>query len=262
MTRAVRAEWTKLRTVRSTAWLVLACAGCTVAAGALMLATLHTEHCPPAPPGCDEDTARLSLAGAYLGQAAAVVLGVLAVSTEYSTRMIRTTLAACPRRPVVLAAKVAVVTVVALAAGALGVLGSLGAGRVILPGNGFTAAAGYPPLSLADGSTLRAATGTVLYLGLVALLSLGVGLALRDTATSLITVLGLLFVSPILGGVIDNAVWRERVMTFSPTAALTIQVTKRLDGMPIGPWQGMGVLAAYAGAALLIGGVLFKLRDA
>jgi hypothetical protein len=72
--------------------------------------------------------------------------------------LIHTTLAAMPRRSVVLAAKA--------------VLGSLLAGRLILPGNGFTVAHGYPPLSLADGPTLRAATGSVLYLALVALLSL------------------------------------------------------------------------------------------
>jgi ABC-2 type transport system permease protein len=88
--------------------------------------------------------------------------------------------------------KAAVVTATVLAAGAVGVVGSLTAGRALLPGNGFTDANGYPPLSLTDGPTLRAALGTVLYLGLVALLSLGVGMILRDTAGA-----ALLFIEPV-----------------------------------------------------------------
>lgn len=263
MRRAVHAEWTKLRTVRSTAWLAAALVGCTVLVSAMVVLMLNTAHCSPDPRACDEDTTRLSLAGAYLGQVAVVVLAVLAVSSEYSTRMIRTTLAADPRRPLVLAAKVAVVIAVVVGFGTLGVLGSLAAGRAILPGNGFTVATGHPLPSLTDGPTLRAAAGTVLYLGLIALLSFGVGTALRDTATSLVTVLGLLFVSPMLAAFISNEVWRERVLKFSPmTAGLAIQATKRLDRLPIGPWPGLGVLAAYAAAAMIVGMVLFKLRDA
>ena len=69
------------------------------------------------------------------------------------------------------------------------------AGRLILPGHGFTATRGYPPLSLADGPVLRAACGSVLYLALIALLSLGVATAVRDSAVAIGLVLGLLYCS-------------------------------------------------------------------
>ena len=94
------------------------------------------------------------------------MLAVQAMSSEYGTGTIGSTLAASPSRRLVLLAEAAAVTTVALVAGVLGVLGSLVAGRAILPGNGSTSANGYEPLSLADGPTLRAAVGTVLYLAL------------------------------------------------------------------------------------------------
>lgn len=262
MTRAIRAEWTKLRTVRGTGWLPLALVGGTVTLSTLIVLTLDAQHCP-VPSGCDEDIARLSLAGVYLGQIAAVVLAVLAVTGEYGSGTIHATLAATPRRGTVLAAKLAVVTVTALGAGALGVLGSFAAGRLILPGHGFIRSNGYPPLSLADAATLRATAGTVLYLGLIAVLSLGIGLAVRDTAVSLMAVLGLLYVLPVVASLVNDEVWRERILKVAPMAAgLTIQTTKRLDTLPLTPWQGLGVLAAYAAAAMLFGGLLFRLRDA
>ena len=109
---------------------------------------------------------------------------MLAVTGEYSTGMIRVTLAAVPRRGTVLAAKAVIVTGLVLAAGTVAVLASMLAGRLILPGRGLTPAHGYPPLSLA-GPDLRAAAGSVLYLGLIALLALGVAAAIRDSAVAI-----------------------------------------------------------------------------
>lgn len=258
---ALRAEWTKLRTLPSTAWLLAALALGTVLLGAAMTAAVDTSHCPT-PSGCQEDLPRLSLGGVRIGQVAAVVLATLAIGGEHGTGLIRTTLAATPRRTVVLLAKAAVLAAAVGAAGTLGVLGSLAAGRAILPGNGFDAAHGYPPLSLADGATLRAAAGTVLYLVLVALLALGVGAALRDTAGSLTAVLGLLLLSPVVAELVGDPGWSERIKKLTPMpAGLSIQATTGLDRLPIGPWPGIGVLAAYAGAALLLGGRLLAVRD-
>ncbi len=120
------------------------------------------------------DPAKLSLTGIQAGQAFVAILAVLVISNEYSTGMIRVTLTAMPRRLTVLAAKAALVGGLVLAAGAVAVLASVLAGRLILPGRGFTAAHGYQLLSLGDGPVLRAACGSVLYLALIALLSLGV----------------------------------------------------------------------------------------
>lgn len=262
MRRAVHAEWTKLRTVPSTWWLVLAAVAVTVAVSAGAAASVDVSLCP-SPRECFEDTTRLTLTGVVLGQAAVAVFAVLAVTNEYGTRMIQTTLAAVPHRVTVVLTKAGVVTGTVLAAGTLGVAGSLLAGRVILPGNGFTPANGYPPLSLADGPTLRAAAGSVLYLGLIALLSLGIGTIARDTAGATITVLTLLYAVPIATALVSDPLWSERLHRVGPTTAgLAIQATTGLERLPIGPWAGLGVLAAYAAAAVLLGAWLFAVRDA
>ena len=109
--QALHAEWTKLRTVAGTGWLLLTAIVLTVGASAV---TAEVVKCPAS---CSADPTKVSLTGVMLGQAAVAILAVLAVSSEYSTGMIRTTLTAMPRRAVALAAKAAVVTGVVLAAG-------------------------------------------------------------------------------------------------------------------------------------------------
>ncbi len=255
---ALHAEWTKLRTVPSTGWLLLTVIVLTV--GASALATV-VEKCPAS---CGEDSTKLSLTGVLLGQAAVAVLAVLVMSGEYSSGMIRITLTAVPRRVTALAAKAVVLTGAVLTAGAVSVLGSVLAGRFILPGNGFTKANGVLPLSLGDGPTLRAAAGSVLYLGLIALFSLGLATALRDSGASIAVMLGLLYIVPLLTdlGTLDSR-WERRLQQWGPmTAGLAIQATKNLRNLPIGPWPGLGVLAAWAAGALLLGGLLLRLRDA
>lgn len=258
MRQAVHAEWTKLRTEPGTGWLLLACVALTAALSATAAAAVT---CPTT--GCDQDPARISLTGIDLGQAVVVVLAVRAVSGEYSTGMIRVTLAAVPRRITVLAAKAAVVTAVVLAAGTIAVLASLLAGRLLLAGHGFSAANADPPLSLANGLVLRAAGGSVLYLALIALLALGVAAAVRDAATAIGVVLGLLYVFPVMAAVVADPDWRQQLQQFAPmTAGLAIQATTDLRSPPVDPWLGLGVLAAWAVAALMAGGLLLWLRDA
>jgi ABC-2 type transport system permease protein len=177
--------------------------------------------------------------------------------------MIRVTLAAVPRRLAMLAAKATVVAGVTAAAGILSVAGSLLAGWRILPGNGFVGAHAVLPLSLGDGPLLRAAAGSVLYLVLIALLSLGAATALRDAGAAIPVVLGLLYVVPVLGFVILDPQWQHRIQRWAPTdAGLAIQATRQLGKLPIGPWAGLGVLAAWAAAALLAGTLVLRLRDA
>jgi len=259
--RALHAEWTKLRTLPANAWLAAATAVLTVAAGAAATATVDTANCP-SPAACFEDTTKLSLTGVWLGQVIVAVLAVGMVGGEYGTGLIRATFAATPRRQVVLATKAAVLCATVAVAGTLGVLGSLLAGRFLLPGNGFSAANGYPPLSLADPATLRAAAGTVLYLMLVGLLALGVTTVVRGSAGALTTVLSLLFLAPALAQMVTDPVWHDRVVRLAPTTAgLAIQATRDLGRLPIAPWAGLGVLAAWAAAALLAAGVLLAARD-
>ena len=256
---ALHAEWTKLRTVAGPAWLLAATVVLTVAISAAATAAVRC----PSGIACPVDTTKLSLTGIEFGQAVVAILAVLVISGEYSTGMIRTTLVAMPRRSAVLAAKAVIVGGLVLAAGTFAVGGSLLAGRILLPGHGFTAARGFPLLSLAHGPTLRAAAGSVLYLALIALLSLGIATAVRDSAAAIGVVLGLFYLSPIVVAVVSSPHWKDRIERYAPmNAGLTIQDTTGLRGLAISPWGGLGVLAAWAAAALLAGGLLLRLRDA
>ena len=258
MRQALHAEWTKLRTVAGTSWLLLAVIALTAGVSAAAAAAVT---CPTA--GCAVDPAKVSLTGIQLGQAVVAILAVLAIGGEYGAGMIHVTFVAMPRRTTVLAAKAAVVSSVVLVAGTVAVLASVLAGRLILPGNGFTTAHGYQPLSLGDGPVLRAAAGSVLYLALIALLSLGVATAVRDSAAAIGVVLGLLYLFPIVATVVADPHWYRHLQQVGPmTAGLAVQATVNLRGLPIGPWAGLGVLAAWAAAALLTGGLLLRLRDA
>ena len=257
MSGAMRAEWTKLRTTGGPVWLLLGAVALTVALSVLVTAQVT---CPAA--GCTGDPTRLSLTGIQLGQVVVVVLAVLVMGGEYSTGMIRTTLAGVPRRERVLVAKAVTVAVPVLCAGTVAVLGCVLAGRLLLPGRGFTAAHGQPVVSLAAGPTLRAAAGSVLYLALIALLSLGIATLLRDTGATVGLVLALLYLSPILIQVITDTRWQRRLERWTPKAGLNIQATTGLHSLPIAPWPGLGVLALWSAGALLAGMVALRLRDA
>ncbi len=255
---AVHAEWTKLRTLPGTAWLPVAIAALTVAVGVMADAV---ARCPSA--GCHLDPAKTSLTGIYLSEAVVVILATGSITGEYSTGMFRVTLTAMPRRVGVLVGKAIALTGPVLAAGAVGVLGSVLAGRFILPGNGFTPAHGYAALSLGAGPVLRAAGGSVLYLALIGLLSLGIAAIVRDTAAAIGAVLGLLYIFPIIATVVSVHSWQRHLEQVAPmTAGLAIQDTTGLASAPISPWAGLGVLAAWAAGALVLGGLSLRLRDA
>ncbi|HTU08210.1 MAG TPA: ABC transporter permease, partial [Trebonia sp.] len=216
-----------------------------------------------APTATGADPAKISLSGVYLGQVIVALLAVLAVGGEYGTGMIRVTLAATPRRLIVLAAKTVVVTGWALAAALAGVLGSLLAGRLILPGHGLSVANGYVVPSLLNGPDLRAFCGSVLYLVLIALLALGVTTAVRDSGVAIGLVLSLLFLFTIVAAVIPNQDMARHLQQIAPmTAGLEIQATEGLSTLPLTPWQGLGVLALWAAGALILGGLVLRLRDA
>jgi len=259
MIRSLHAEWTKVRTVAGPGALLLAAAALTAAIG--VAAANAASGCPGR--GCQVDPAKVSLTGIYLSQAVVAIIAVTAVSGEYSTGMIRLTLAATPRRWRVLAAKAAVVGTATLVTGAVAVLASVLAGSVLLARHGIDAAHGYEVLSLGHGPVLRAAAGSVLYLGLVALLGLGVAAMVRDSAVAIGTVLGLLYLFPIVASFVGDPAWHRHLDQASPmTAGLYIQATTNLRALPLTPWQGLGVLAAWAAGALLAGGLLLRFRDA
>jgi ABC-2 type transport system permease protein len=248
----------QLRTVASPLWLLFGMIAATLAlsAGATSVVTCTSA-------GCGGDMTKLSLIGVMLGQALVAILAVLVISGEYSSGMIRTTLTAMPHRATVFAAKAITLTGVVAVAGTTAVLGSLLAGRLLLPRHGFTAARGHPALSLADGPTLRATAGSILYLTLIALLSLGIAAIVRDSATSIGVILGLLYLLPIISQVIGNPHWQRLLQQIGPVSAgLAIQATTDLHSLPLSPWAGLGVTAGWAAAALVAGGLLIRIRDA
>jgi ABC-2 type transport system permease protein len=257
MRYAGRAEWTKLRTDPSNAWLLFGAVVLTLAVGA---AVAMTSRCDAL--GCGEDATKLSLTGVMVGQVVVAIVAVLMVGNEYSTGMMQSTVAAVPRRLTVLFSKAAVLSGVIVAAGAVAVVGSLLIGGMVQPGRGFTEAHGYEAMSLADSATLRAAAGSVLYLALIGLLSLGIALIVRSSATAIGIVLGLLFFFPILTQVITDPDWQRLLQQIAPmTAGLSVQTTIGIDRLPIGPWEGLGVVALWATGALAVGGAMLRLRD-
>ncbi|MFF4398748.1 ABC transporter permease [Streptomyces sp. NPDC001480] len=248
---AVRAEWTKLRSTPGPAWLLLATATVTVALGAAVSAIATCPHA-----GCGIDAPRLVLSGVYLGQAPVAVLAVLTVSGEYSTALIRTTLTAVPSRPTALAAKAVVLTVTVAAVGSLTLLASLVVAGTVMPPHG------YPRLSLGDGPVLRAGAGSVAYLVLIAVLSLGVAAVVRDSAAAIGTVLGLLYLPPVLTRTVTDPHLHRLLEQVAPmSAGLAVQATTDLRQLPIGPWAGLGVLAAWSAGTLLAGTMLLRMRD-
>ncbi len=227
----------------------------TAGLSALVTATIHVSG------QSGEDPTKISLTGVDLGQAIVAMFGVLVISEEYGTRMIRTTLVAIPRRMTMLATKAMNLIVLTALASILGVGGSVLAGRLFLSHAGLGPANGYPLISLGNAPTFRAAAGSAIYLVLIALLALGIATAIRDTAVSIGVVLALLFLFPILEATVHGT-WQRHLEQIAPmTAGMSIQSTTGLSSLPIGPWAGLGVLAGWSAASLLIGGCALKVRN-
>jgi ABC-2 type transport system permease protein len=259
----LHAEWLKLRTARSTPWTVIAIVALTVGLSAFVCSAVDTQGGYPGASGLDEDVVLNSLSGVVLGQVAAVALGVLAMTSEYTTGLIRTTFTVFPHRRTVLTAKAMIVTAYAVIVGLIASVAAFLVGQPILHGNGFVYANGYPPATLTDPDTVRAVVGSAVYLGLLALLGLGVGTIVRHTAGAMTTVLGLLFIPYMVALSMPDGV-REPLQKIAPmTAGLAIQRTVlRADSVPIGEWAGLGVLAIWAAAALLGAFWVIGRRDA
>jgi ABC-2 type transport system permease protein len=259
--QALHAEWIKLRSVRSTVWSLVAGFGLMLALTALVCASSTTTGGSPGHPG-DNDIVRDSLAGVWLGQIPFVLLAVLAIATEYSTGMIRTTFAANPRRWATVTSKSALVGALVLLTALLASAASFALGQSLLRGNGFNYEGGYDPVSLSDGPALRAVVGTALYLTALALLAVGIAAIVRGTATAISLVLGIVFVPVIAAGVLPEGVG-DFLQRATPIAGLASQQTvERSDAIPIGPWAGIGVAFAYAFASLVVALWLVRRRDA
>lgn len=265
--RTVHAEWVKLQSLRGS-WIMMAAAiASTVAFTLLICSAVDTAGgsagCTPGRVGCgDEDVVLMSLGGAYFGQIAFVAFGVMAITSEFATGLIRGTFLGDPIRHRPFLAKATVLGTTAWVAGIVAAVVSFLLGQQILHGNGFVPQNGYPLASLTDPTTIRAVLGTAVYFVLLTLLSLGVATIVRRGAGAVAIVLGLLYL-PMIASLMVLDPLRERLqVAFPMMAGLSVQATvPGPDIVPIGPWAGLGVAAAWAAAAVIIGLLVLRHRD-
>lgn len=252
---AVRAEWTKMRSVRSTMWTLLVAVGLSVGFGALVgVSQMNSWDTLDPAVRTHFDPTAFSLSGLFLAQIAVGVLAVLLITSEYATGQIRATLAATPGRVTVLAAKATTFVAVVLAIGLVASFSAFFVGQAIFSAEGVGA-------SLSDPGVLRAVIGGALYLAAVGLLGLGLGTILRRTAGAISALVGLLVVVPIVAGFFP-ASWNESVGKFFPARAGMAVFNVLPDPTSLSPWAGFAVLVAYAALSLTVGGVLLARRDA
>ncbi|MET9967903.1 ABC transporter permease [Streptomyces sp. NPDC006356] len=253
-TQVVRSEWTKIRSVASTVWTLSLAVVVTIALGMLISGLSANEFDNMSERDrLSFDPTFISFAGMSLGQLALIVFGVLVVSNEYSTGMIRTSLAAVPRRGTFLASKIAVATGLALVVGLATSFVTFFLGQAML---------GDHRAEIGDPGVLRAVIGGGLYMALIAMFSMGVAAMLRSPMLSLGILMPFFFlVSNILGNVSAT----EKIGRYLPDQAgsKVMQVVTPIDDdKPYGPWGGLGIMVLWVIAALLGGYLTLRKRDA
>jgi ABC-2 type transport system permease protein len=252
----LRAEWIKIRTMRSTAYVVLGTLLFAVGLAALSGAASGDEYATmTAADRLAFDPVAYSLRSYLLAQITLGLLGGLVVTAEYGTRTIVSTLTAVPHRGRVLAAKVTVLTATALLVGELVTFSSFFAGQTALAG------AGAPHTDLTDPVALRAVLGGGLYLVLAALFGLALGALIRSTTATVTTLFGTLLIVPGFSPVFPGrlADWAAR---YWPSTAGGQIITAYRDPDLLGPWSGLAVMATSVAVLLAAAFVIFQRRDA
>ncbi len=253
--RVILSEYTKFRSLRSTLFSMLA-AVVFIVGLAVLVPSVVVAHWPPDRPGealAFDPTAR-SLSGIFLAQLAIGVLGVLLISGEYATGMIRASFAAVPARLPVLWAKAAVFATVTLVLMVPSVLGAFLIGQSILTSKHLQA-------NLSDPGVLRAVIGAALYLTVVGLLGIGLGALLRNTAAGISTLFGLLFVLPIIVRFLPSS-WSDPINKYLPSSAGEAITHVHPNPAMLEPWNGFGLFCAYALVVLIAAAISLRRRDA
>jgi ABC-2 type transport system permease protein len=249
-----RMEWLKLRSIRSTWWTLLIFAAAMIGLAIPILIHLNYGALSAADKATFDPT-NDSFAGLAVGQLALGVLGVLVMTGEFSSGMIRATFAAVPRRRLVLAAKAAIVAAVALVAGEILAFAAFAAGELTLKG-------GAPHAALSQPGVLRAVLMAGAYPALVALMGLGFGALIRHTAGAICAVVGALFVLPLilvpLGHSLQDAIGKFLPMVIAENSITAVKVQPDT----LAPGVGMLLLCAYAAVVLVAGGLALARRDA
>jgi ABC-2 type transport system permease protein len=252
-------EWTKIRSVRSTIWTLILFVVISIGLGALFTwLTVANWNGPRAAPR----DARVVLdpvgfilgAGLGLGQLTLCVLGVLVISTEYSTGVIRASLLAVPRRLKMLTAKSVVFAALLIVVAEIVVFASFFLGAAILHS--------HVPVSLSDHNVTRALVGSGLYLTVLGLFSLAIGAIIRHTAGAITTAIGVVFVLPILSGLLPGS-WGAHINGYLPEqAGVLIGQSQPASGDVLSAWEGFGVFCLWTAVLLVIAGYLLQRRDA
>ncbi|MFF7159602.1 ABC transporter permease subunit [Streptomyces sp. NPDC008139] len=255
LARVLHSEWIKLRTLRSTFYTLIAGMVALIGFGALFCAVTANRwpHMSPHE-RADFEPALTSLRGFFLAQLAVGVLGVLMITGEYATGMIRASLSAVPRRLPVLWAKAglyAAVTWVVMTAGAL---------IAFLVGQALLSSR-HIGTSLSDPGVTRMVLGAGLYLTVVGLLGVAIGALVRNTAGGIATVFGLLLVLPVLAEALPTS-WADHINKYLPSNAGQSLISLHQDATSLAPWTGFLVFCLYAAVALAGAAVLLKRRDA
>jgi ABC-2 type transport system permease protein len=254
------AEWTKIRSVRSTIWTLTLFVVITL--GLTALFTWLTVSNWNGPRAADRD-ARVVLdpvgfilgSGLGLGQLTIAVLGVLVITTEYSTGVIRASLLAVPRRLEMLTAKIAVFAALMIVVAEIIAFGSFFIGSALLHSR--------VAVSLGDPNVTRAVVGAGLYLTVLGLFSLAIGALIRHTAGAITTAIGVVFVLPILAGLLPGS-WGAHVNGYLPEQAGTLigQQHPPSGGNVLSAWQGFGVFCLWTVVLLAFAAYLLQKRDA
>jgi ABC-2 type transport system permease protein len=254
----VLAELTKIRSVRSTVWsfalLVILTIGFTVLITALTVAGWDKTDAATRAQIAGDPVASILGIGLGFGQLTICVLGVLVLSSEYSTGMIRASLLAVPKRWPMLVAKIVAFTVVVLVIAEIVCFASFFIGSVILSSK--------VPVSLGDPGVLRAVAGAGLYLAVLGLFAMAVAGLIRHTAGAITAVIGFTLVLAPLASLIPDPAGKY-ISAYLPTnAGQLIVQTHQQSGDVLTPWQGFGVFGLWVAVLLVVAGVLLQRRDA
>ncbi len=251
----LRSEWTKLVSLRSTRWTLLAAFVALAGLGPL-IAAIQMGRWNQLSVGEQHrfDSVAVGIGGYVLGQLAIAVLGVLVVSGEYSTGMIRSSMMAVPRRLPVLWAKLAVFATVTLALTLVGVAISFFAVQAIV-------ASHHVQHAIGDPGVLRSVIGAALYMTVLGALCLGLGGIVRNTAAGISIWVFLLFVLPGINAILPSSI-SNSVEPYLPLNAGTTVATFRFDNSHhLSAWGGFALFCAYAVAALVGAAITLIRRD-
>jgi ABC-2 type transport system permease protein len=253
-----RSEWTKIRSLRSTSWTFLVTAVLTIGLGALFSLGRTSGHAS----GRDPLTANFNAAGfafnaLFLSQLAIGVLGILIITAEYSSGMIRTTFTAVPQRGLVLAVKATVFAVVTFVVSVLTTFATFFASQAIL--NRGTLGLG---VSITSPHALRIVIGAALYLTACALLGVALGALLRSTAAAITALAGLLFILPILMNFVPESWHQAAISQWLPSNAGFQIIEKTTQPLQFSPWVGLAVFVGWVAVGFAAALVLLRRRDA